>query len=153
MDWLGNTALWWIAAAALLAGIELLVPGVFLVFAAFAAAVTGLFLLLFPDLPVAAQLVSFAAWTAASVAIGRRWYRDYSPDSADPLLNDRGARMIGEVVTVVAPLTGGVGRVRVGDGEWPARGPDLAVGERARVTGVQGNCLTIEPIAIPNVPE
>lgn len=153
MDWLGNAAWWWIAAAALLAGVELLVPGVFLVFAAFAAAVTGVFLLLFPELPVAAQLVSFAAWTAAGVAIGKRWYRDYSPDSTDPMLNDRGARLIGEVVVVVAPLTGGGGRVRVGDGEWPARGPDLAIGERARVTGLQGTCLIVEPFALPNVSE
>lgn len=145
MDW-GSAGVWWIAAAALLAGVELLVPGVFLIFVALAAAITGVFTLIFPDLPLAGQLVSVAAWTAVGIAIGGRWYRDYSPDSADPLLNDRTARLLGQTVTVVSEVADGVGRVRVGDGDWPARGPNMPIGARARIVGVQGAVLTIEPV-------
>ncbi|UUL83505.1 NfeD family protein [Sphingomonas qomolangmaensis] len=147
MDW-DNPGLWWIAAGALLAGVELLVPGVFLVFVAIAAAITGAFVLLFPDLPLAGQLASLAAWSAVTIAIGRRWYRDYSPDSADPLLNDVGARMLGATVTVVSSGADGSGRVRVADGEWPSRGPVLPVGAIARVVGVQNTTLIIEPIVL-----
>ncbi|WP_326524564.1 NfeD family protein [Sphingomonas sp.] len=141
-----NLGGWWLVAAVLLGGAELLLPGVFLVFLAIAAAITGVFLLLFPELPVPAQLLSFAAWSAISVWIGRRWYRDNPVETSDPLLNHRVARLIGETVTVAQPIEGGSGRVRVGDSEWLARGPDTPAGARVRVTGAEGTALTVEPI-------
>ncbi|MHA6723080.1 NfeD family protein [Sphingomonas sp. RS2018] len=138
---------WWLVAAVLLGLAELFVPGVFLVFLAVAAAVTGSFVLLFPELPVPAQLLSFAAWSAIAVWIGRRWYRDHPVASEDPLLNDRVARLLGETVTVTQAIDGGVGRVRVGDGEWMARGADAPAGARVRVVGAEGSALRVEPIA------
>lgn len=141
-----NLGGWWLVAAILLGGAELVVPGVFLVFLAFAAAVTGVVTLFFPDLPVPAQLLSFAAWSAISVWLGRRWYRENPVDSADPLLNDRIARLLGETVTVTQAIEAGSGRVRVGDGEWPARGPDAPAGARVRITGSDGASLKVEPI-------
>lgn len=147
-----NPGLIWLAAALLLGGAELLVPGVFLIFLSVAAAITGGFLLLFPDLPLAAQLVSFAAWAGIAVFLARRWYHDNPVASADPLLNDRVARLLGQTVTVVEAIDGGTGRVRVGDGEWFARGPDVAAGTRVRITGVQGNVLTVEPVPTPLPP-
>ncbi|WP_448501101.1 NfeD family protein [Sphingomonas sp.] len=149
---IGNPGYWWIAAAALLAGVELLVPGVFLVFLAFAAAVTGLFTLLFPDLPFAGQAISFVAWSAVSVWIGRRWYQD-DPDPADPLLNQPSQRLIGRQVRVVSPIGADGGRVRLGDGEWPARGPSLPVDTLARIVAVDEGWLVLEPIALPELPE
>lgn len=142
--WFDNLGGWWLIAAVLLGGAELLVPGVFLVFLAFAAAVTGAFLLLFPELPLPAQLLSFAAWTAIAVWIGRSWYRDNPVDSSDPLLNDRVARLLGETVTVVQSIDGGTGRVKVGDGEWLARGPDTPAGTRVRVIGADGTALKVD---------
>ncbi|SOB87533.1 hypothetical protein SAMN06297144_2665 [Sphingomonas guangdongensis] len=139
-------ATWWLVAAVVLGGAELLVPGVFLVFLAAAAAVTGAFLLLFPELPVAAQLLSFAAWSAIAVWLGRKYYRENPVASADPLLNDRVARLLGQTVTVVQAIENGTGRVRVGDGEWLAHGPDLPAGARARITGGSGAALTVEPL-------
>jgi membrane protein implicated in regulation of membrane protease activity len=60
------------------------------------------------------------------------------------LLNDRTGRLIGRVVTVVEPVDAHGGRVRVGDGEWSARGGPAAAGEKVRISGVDGNCLTVE---------
>jgi membrane protein implicated in regulation of membrane protease activity len=37
------------------------------------------------------------------------------------------------------------GRVRVGDGEWSARGGPAVAGDRVRITDVDGNCLIVEP--------
>ena len=141
-----NLGGWWLVAAVLLGGAELLVPGVFLVFLAVAAGITGAFLLLFPDLPVAAQLLSFAAWSAISVWLGRRYYRDNPVDSSDPLLNHRVARLLGETVTVTQAIDGGAGRVRVGDSEWTARGADAPVGARVRIVGGDGTELRVEPL-------
>ncbi|HKU91806.1 MAG TPA: NfeD family protein, partial [Sphingomicrobium sp.] len=66
------------------------------------------------------------------------------------LLNDRAGRLVGKVVTVVVPVDEHNGRVRVGDSEWSARGGPAAPGERVRITGVDGNCLTVEAVrALP----
>ena len=146
MAWLDDPAAWWLIGAGVLGALELLVPGVFLVFVAAAAAIVGAFLLLFPDLPLTAQLIAFAVWAAVAVAIGRRWYRDYPVATTDPLLNDRAARLLGETVVVTQAIAGGTGRVRVGDGEWLARGEDAPAGARVRVIGVSGASVTVEAI-------
>ena len=137
---------WWLALALALGIAELLVPGVFLVFVAAAAAITGAIVLALPELPLPAQLAAFAVWSAVAVAIGRRWYAEHPVASADPRLNDRAARLVGEIVTAEADFADGRGRVRVGDGSWPARGLDLAAGTRARVAAVEGGVLVVEPL-------
>lgn len=136
---------YWIVAALALGIAELLVPGVFLVFLAVAAAVTGAIVLAVPDAPLLAQLGAFAAWSAASVLIGRRWYRDY-PVASDAALNDRAARMVGQIVTLETAIEHGRGRVRVGDGAWPARGPELPAGAEARIVAVDDGVVVVEPL-------
>jgi membrane protein implicated in regulation of membrane protease activity len=136
----------WLILAALLAITELMIPGVYLTFVALGAAATGVLALLFPELGTIGQLVSFAAWSTVAVLIGKRWYNTNPIPSSDPDLNNRAARMIGQSVTVVEPLSGGSGRVRVGDGEWPAQGPDIAAGEKARVVEVRGGVVVVEPV-------
>ncbi len=144
MDWLNDAGLWWLIAAVVLAVTELLVPGVFLIFLAIAAAITGAITLFFPDLPAGGQLIGFAAWSAVTVLIGKRWYRDYPVETSDPMLNDRVARLIGQTVTVVTPITGGQGRVRVGDGEWSAFGEDAPAGAQVRIVGARDGALVVE---------
>ncbi len=151
LEWLQHPPLLWLITAVALGIAELVVPGVFLVFLAIAAAIMGALALLFPDLPLAAQLLGFAGWSAVAVLIGRRWYQDFPVASSDPLLNDRVARLVGEIVTVVEPVSDHGGRVRVGDGEWPARGPDAPAGARVRITGANGATLRVEPL--PTLPQ
>jgi membrane protein implicated in regulation of membrane protease activity len=66
-------------------------------------------------------------------------------DSSDPLLNDRTARLTGQIVTVIGAIENGEGRVKVGDGIWTARGPDAAAGTQVRIVGADGQCLRVEP--------
>ena len=75
--------------------------------------------------------------------IGRRFYANH-PTSSDARLNDPALRLVGKVVTVVSDVDEHQGRVRLGDGEWSARGGPAAAGERVRITGVDGNCLKVE---------
>ena len=135
----------WLIAAALLGIAELLMPGVFLIWLAAAAAVTGLAALLL-DLPPAFEFALFALVALASIYVGRRWYASHPVESADPLLNDRAARLVGRTVVVVAAIENGVGRVKVGDSVWNARGPDAAEGAKVRVVGADGTCLKVEPV-------
>lgn len=141
----------WLIAALLLGGAELIVPGVFLVFLAFAAAVVGVFLLLFPDLPLWGQFLGFTAWSVIAVLVGRRWYVENPVATSDPQLNDRVARLLGEVVTVTQAIDGGRGRVRVGDSEWIAVGADAPAGARVRVTGVRDTALVVETLITPEL--
>ena len=134
----------WLILAALLAIAELLAPGIFLVFIAAGAAVTGVVTLLVPGFGLAFEVFVFAAASAAAVAVGRRWYRRNPVPSEDPLLNDRVARLIGQVVTVVEPIASGQGRVKVGDGEWLASGPDAPAGAKVRIIGGRGGSLDVE---------
>jgi membrane protein implicated in regulation of membrane protease activity len=133
----------WLVFAALLGMAEVVMPGVFLIWIAIAAALTGLVALAVPiGLPL--QLLLFAALSLIAVWGGRRWYADHPVASTDPLLNDRTARLIGQIVTVVEPISGGEGRVKVGDSVWTARGADAAAGVRVRVTGAEGAVLRVE---------
>jgi inner membrane protein len=133
----------WMIGGVLLLAAEIIAPGFFLVFIGGAAIAAGLFTLLF-GLGLPAQLALFALYSLIAVMIGRRFYAaDHGP-SSDPLLNDRTGRLVGKVVTVVEAVDAHGGRVRVGDGEWSARGGPAAAGERVRISGVDGNCLTVE---------
>ncbi len=143
---LATPGLSWLILAAVLAITELLVPGIFLVFVAAGAAVTGVVTLIIPDFALLFQVAVFIVATSAAVGIGRRWYVNNPVPSADPLLNDRVARLIGEVVTVVEPIAAGHGKVRVGDGEWLASGPDAPIGAHVRIIGAVGTSLTVEPV-------
>jgi membrane protein implicated in regulation of membrane protease activity len=143
---LATPGLAWLILAAALAIAELMAPGIFLVFVAAGAGITGAVSLLLPGMGLTAEVFLFAAASAAAVAVGRRWYRKNPVPSADPLLNDRVARLIGEVVTVAEPIEAGRGKVRVGDGEWLATGPDAPAGARVRIVGAQGTSLHVEPV-------
>lgn len=136
----------WLAAGLALGIAELLVPGVFLVFLAIAAGVTALTAWAIPELPVGLQLAEFAVWSVACVMIGRRWYRDFPVESDAPVLNAPTLRLRGQIVTVTTPIIDGEGRARLGDGEWPVRGPDANIGTRLRVAHVDSGTLLVEPI-------
>ncbi|WP_430415040.1 NfeD family protein [Parasphingorhabdus sp.] len=135
----------WLTVAVLLAIAELFVPGVFLIWLAAAAALTGV-AALFIDLTLSGQMTLFGVASVASVLLGRRWYLTHRVESEDPMLNDRAARMVGTTVTVVEAVTPNEGRVKVGDGEWPAQGPDMAEGTLAKVVAVNGGVLQLEAL-------
>lgn len=133
----------WLIGGVVLLIAEVIAPGFFLVFIGAAAMATGLFALLF-GLGLVQQLGLFALYAVLAVMVGKRFYANRHTDSTDPLLNDRVGRLVGKVVTVVTAVDDHGGRVRVGDSEWSARGGPAAAGERVRITGVDGNCLTVE---------
>jgi inner membrane protein len=135
----------WLIGGVILLAAELIAPGFSLIFIGAAAIATGL-LSVALGLPVTLQLASFAilAFLAARIG-GRRFYASRYDYSADPLLNDRAARLLGKVVVVVEAIDSHGGRVRVGDSEWSARGKPAGVGERVRIVDVEGNCLKVEP--------
>jgi inner membrane protein len=137
---------WWLIAAALLAILEIFLPGIFLVWIASAAAITGVVLVFFP-LSFPLQAVLFAILAFAAVFAGRAYYARNPVPTSDPNLNERAARLIGRTVTVESAIENGRGRVNVGDGVWNARGPDAPAGASVTIVAADGTCLTVEPVA------
>ena len=133
----------WLAIGLVLAAAEMALPGVFLIWLAGAAIITGLIVWAVP-IGVPLQIVIFAALAIASVFMGRRYLRSNPVVSADPLMNDRGARLVGETVVVTSAIDGGSGKVRQGDSEWLVKGPDAEPGTKMRVSGHDGTVLIVE---------
>jgi membrane protein implicated in regulation of membrane protease activity len=133
---------WWIAAA-LLGIIEALVPGAVAIWFAAAAAAVGALLLVIP-INWQLQLVLFGALSLSALAAWRYWKREHPETSALPMLNQRSAQYIGEVCVLSEPIVQGSGKARVGDGFWKVRGPDLPAGTPVRVKAVEGVVLIVE---------
>jgi len=133
----------WLALGLVLAVGEMTIPGVFLIWMAGAAVITGLVTWVVP-LSVPLQVVLFAVLSMAAVFIGRNWLRANPIIAADPMMNDRGGRAVGETVQVTTVIEGGEGRVKLGDSEWIAKGPDAEPGTRMRVIAHQGSVLMVE---------
>lgn len=137
----------WFALAAIFAGLEILSPGIFLIFPGLAAAVVGLVILAFPGLDWRLQLLLFAALAVLLIFVGRRIYGRMSEAEDHAGLNQRGARLVGQVYPLAGEMTGGRGKLRVGDSDWLARltdSGDAPAGARMRVTGVEGATLLVE---------
>jgi len=147
MDWLeGIDAHWvWLTLGLALATLEMLVPGVYLIWLALAAIATGILAAMF-DISLPMQIVDFVFLSLIAAYSARRFYRDKPIESSDPLMNNRGGRMVGQTAVVVTAIENGSGRVKFGDGEWIAHGPDMVAGARVRITGSEGAILFVEPV-------
>jgi membrane protein implicated in regulation of membrane protease activity len=148
MDWFNDNAHWvWLTLGLVLAGLEMLVPGVYLIWLAAAAIITGL-LTWGLELSQPFQVIDFVFLSLIMAFSAKRFLRERPIESADPLMNRRGARMVGETALVVSAIEHGSGRVKVGDSEWIARGVNVAAGERVRITGTDGSSLLVEPLEL-----
>ena len=149
MDWLeGLDAHWvWLTLGLVLAGLEMLLPGIYLIWLAAAAIITGM-LTLALDLSLPAQVIDFVALSLIIAFSAKRFLGERPIESSDPLMNRRGARLVGETALVVQAIEHGSGRVKHGDSEWIARGPAMAAGRRVRISGSEGAVLLVEPVTL-----
>ena len=142
----GSSAMWiWLVAAAILLSLEMLAPGVFLLWFGIAAALVGL---LQPVLHLDAWM-QLALFAALSVVLGlfARLVLRYGVSVTDrSTLNKAGNRFKGRIVEVAEPIVGGRGKVKIGDTLWIAEGPDAAAGTRVRVTGSRGTVVVTEGV-------
>lgn len=135
---------WWILAA-VLAAVETFLPGVLAIWFAAAALVVG-GLLLVVDIPWQLQLVLFGVLGVVALMLWRRFRHPEGPESEHPALNRRGASYVGQVFTLVEPISGGSGKIQAGDTVWLVQGADAPAGSRVRVKGVDGTVLHVEEI-------
>ena len=137
-------AFWhWLVVAAIFGVIEVAVPAMVCIWFAVAALGTAAMAWVAPGLAWEHQALIFAALAVASVAIGRIAVSRIRTRSSDTLLNRRAETYVGRTFTLDRPIVDGRGRLKVDDTIWLVAGPDLPVGARVRVTGVDNTLLRV----------
>lgn len=135
---------WWIIAVVLII-LEVPAPGTFFLWMGVSAGIVGVALLLFSELTWELQLTLFAALSIVTILLSRRYLQKNKGDHSK--LSQRGKRYIGTTVTVVETITNGIGKVRIEDALWRARGADTVIGQRVKIVAIEGATFEIESIA------
>ena len=139
-----STAWLWAIAGLLLVGGEALLPGVFLLWVGLAALLVAAIAAALP-ISLEAQLGLFAIAAVLSCVVGWLFSRGRKARAPNGV-NDPKSRVVGSVGHVTEAIRDGQGKVRIGDSDWLAQGPDLARGAAVRVTGLAGNTLKVEAL-------
>lgn len=136
---------YWLIAAAVLLLLEIIVPGIFLIWLGLGAALVGLFLLVVPGADPAWQLLALAVSICIAVAAGLKWQRKLVRQQPSELnLGLEG--FIGRTAVVSQAFEHGLGRVRLEDSSYAARCQEQPeVGQPVQVTGTDGHSLIVEP--------
>lgn len=140
-----NDSLFWFLLFVIFIAIEVLAPGVILVFFAFGALITSI-LELFVDAPLGLEVGMFLVSSIASLGILRNKFKE--------ALNARQTRslpadeFIGRKVIVVERLQSGeVGRVELNGTDWNAISEDdFAVGEEVIIIGRENMTFNVAKI-------
>ena len=141
----------WMLLGFVLLALEILVPGIFLLWIGIAAILTGaLSLQLWASdfWSWQVQVLVFLGLALVSAYVGRRVAGADRTTSDQPLLNRRSEQLLGRTATLAEPIREGRGRIQLGDTLWRVSGPDLPVGTRVKVVKVADGDLelVVEPI-------
>ena len=145
------TLLWWhwCVLGLLLTVLEMLVPGVFLLWIGLGAVATGSIAGLLGIVSWELQSLLFVPLAFAALFLGRKFIRKAAPAEDSPL-NRRLVSYVGRRAEVAQAIVNGTGRIRLGDTLWIAKGQDCPVGSQVLVTGVNGSELLVEPVGSEN---
>ena len=135
---------WWVLGIVML-GLEMLLPGTYLMWFGLAALSVGTFALIVPT-TWTVQLLMFAGLSVVAVIIGRVVMNRLRDNEEDSGLNDRGARYVGRTFRLHEPIVDGAGRLNIDDTIWRVRGPDIRAGEQVRVVGADSSTLLVEGV-------
>lgn len=133
----------WLIFGLILMGLELLAPGVFMLWLGLAALLVGLLsFLIHPSWQM--QILMFAIFAAAAAPLWRRVARsNTSVSKSNPFLNKRADALVGRVFTLEKPIVDGAGTVRIDDTIWRVAGPDVPAGSRVKIVQADGASLTV----------
>lgn len=128
----------WLIVGLAIAGLEIVVPGVFLLWIGLGALATGMILSLFPDLPLAWQLAVFAGCMIGAMCLGVALQRKGADDPAAATLNRETDSLVGQRTVATAAFVAGRGRIRVQDTTFAALSEDaLAEGELVEIVAIE----------------
>ena len=135
-----ETFWYWLIGGVLMCAMEAFAPGMFLLWVGVAAVATGLLMIVI-NLNLAWSL------TVVAVIFGRKFYGANERESDQPFLNRRADAMVGRTYVLAHPIKAGEGLLVVNDTQWRLRGPDLPVGTKVVVTGIQDTTFLLVVLA------
>ena len=137
----------WMALGLVLLGLEIVVPGIFLLWIGIAAIIVGALTLMIGDAAAwtwELQAVLFLILSLASAYIGKKVMARGDGVSDEPFLNQRAEQLVGRTATLAEPIADGRGRIKLGDTQWRVSGPDLPAGAKVKVVSADGSELGVE---------
>jgi membrane protein implicated in regulation of membrane protease activity len=144
VEFFAELGIWdWFIVGGLLLIMEVMAPGVFMLWLGIAAILVGA-ISLFVNWAWQAQLLAFAAFAAAAIPLWRRLAQRGTKQTDQPFLNRRADALIGRIFTLDRPIVDGDGRIGVYDTVWRVTGTDMPAGTRVRVTRIDGTSLHVE---------
>jgi inner membrane protein len=143
IDTILNAGPWaWLVVGLILIGLEIVAPGLFLIWLGLAACTIGIVAFAI-DLSWQLEMVLFIISASGFVWLGRKVHRSRTPQDA-PFLNDTARSMIGKEFILDKAIVDGVGSVRVNDSVWRVMGEDREKGAKVRVAAIDGSTLKVE---------
>lgn len=134
---------WWVLGVVLIV-LEVFAPTAFFLWMGISALVTGGLLWVMPDMSWTSQLFSFAVLSVVSIVLWRKYFKDVSERTDQPLLNKRALQYVGRTFTLDEAIVNGVGQVRVDDSTWRiSSDEDYPAGTRIEVIGEEGMTLKV----------
>ena len=144
LAWVVSLGTWdWFILAALLFLLEVLAPGMFMLWLGLAAVIMGIVASTIA-LSWQVQLIGFAVLALVLVPAWRHFATKVEKPAESPFLNRRAEGYVGRVFTLDKPIVDGSGAVRIDDTIWRVSGPDCPAGSRVRVAGTDGASLLVE---------
>ncbi len=137
----------WIIAGLALSLLELIVPGVYLIWFGFAAFVVGIGVYFIP-MELTTQLIVFAIASGIFAVIGVAVYRYVFNKAQVPAeyknLNNTAEQYVGQLVTVAEDAADNRTKVKIGDTYWLASCQKaFKQGDTAKVVGVKDSLILI----------
>jgi len=133
----------WIIAGLVLAALEMIVPGLVIIWYGIAGVVTGVLAIFIHNAYI--QFGIFIVLSAVMVVFSQRIARKITHPEPEPVGANRMTGAVGLVVQDITPPE--LGRVKVNGDEWRAQA-DTAIthGTKVRVLTVEGTHLVVRPL-------
>lgn len=132
----------WIIAGLILAALEMIVPGLVIIWFGVAGVITGVLAFFVPNPYV--QFGVFAVLSGLMVVFSQRIARRITHPEPELVGANRMVGATGRVVMAIVPPE--LGRVKVMGDEWRAAAVcGIAVGVQVKITAVDGTHLVVEP--------
>lgn len=139
----------WFTLGIVLIILEMLLPGIFLMWFGISAIIVGAITFIIP-IGTNAELILFAIISVLSVLAVIFIMRKVSPNTQSTVTQNlnqsRGSEFIGLTFTLDSKVINNNGKLNIGDTVWLIKGPDAIAGTYVSITGIENNTLIFKLI-------
>ncbi len=137
---------YWLIAALLLGIIEVVVgANFFLMWCALSALFVAGLDYFFP-LDLKTQILVFSILAVAVILVWQKFKPKFMVRQPKTVLNQRANQYLQREFYLEEAIENGFGKVKVDDSIWRVEGPDLPVGTKVKVVGVDGTLLKVQKV-------